>query len=426
MNGKIIYKLAVKLWPINRSLTGEGNRKTLKILKEICPSLKIKKVTSGTKAFDWKIPSEWNVKKAFITNSENRKIIDFEKNNLHLVGYSKKINSKYHFKDLKKKLHYIKKYPNLIPYVTSYYKKDWGFCISYNDFKKLDKKSSYVVNIDSTFNKKGKLNYGEIYFPGESKKEIFFSTYICHPSMANNELSGPCLAIYLAKLIAKKKNKYSYRFVFLPETIGSIYYLSKNLNNMKKHIIAGFNLTCVGDNREYSFLPSKYGNSLADKVSLKLLRKSVKKFKTYTWLERGSDERQYCSPGVNLPIASIMRSKYHTYKEYHTSGDNLKDVVTAKGLNESFNLFSEVIKEFENNLFPITKVFCEPNLGKRNLYPKLTNSNKKKKKFSKDLLNFITYSDGSNSIEEIAKKIKLKKSNTINIYKLLTKMKIVY
>ena len=426
MNGKIIYKLAKKLWPINRSLTGQGNRKTLKILKEVVPLLKIQSVKCGSKAFDWKIPPEWNVKQAFIENTKKQKVINFKDNNLHLVGYSKKIRKKLNFNELKKKLYYLKEFPSYIPYITSYYKRDWGFCVSYNQFKKLKKEKIYKVNIDTTFNMNGNLNYGEIYLPGKSNKEIFFSTYICHPSMANNELSGPCVAIYLAKWINTLKRNYSYRFVFLPETIGSIYYLSQNIDRLKKNVIAGFNLTCVGDDREYSFLPSKYKNSLSDKISLKVLKKKIKKFKVYTWLERGSDERQYCSPKVDLPIVSLMRSKYHTYKEYHTSGDDLKSVVTSKGLGGSFNLYKEVVKECENNLYPKTKIICEPNLSKRNLYPFLNHNNKKEKKFSKDLLNFLSYSDGSNSLLDISKKIKTSYNRARNIYKILIKNKIIF
>ena len=426
MNGKIIYKLAKKLWPINRSLTGSGNRQTLKILKKILPLLRIRSVKSGTRAFDWKIPPEWNVKEAFIKDIKNKKVIDFKRNNLHLVGYSKRVKQKLSFSELKQKLYYIKKFPNFIPYVTSYYKKkDWGFCVSYNQFKILKKEKFYKVNIDTSFDTKGSLNYGEIYLPGKSKKEIFFSTYICHPSMANNELSGPSVAIYLAKWISTFKNNYSYRFVFLPETIGSIYYISKYKDYLKNNILAGFNLTCIGDERKYSFLPSKYGNTLSDKISLKILKKKIKKFKIYSWLERGSDERQYCSPGVDLPIVSLMRSKYHTYKEYHTSGDNLNSFVSPKGLGESFALYKNIVKEIEKNLYPKTKITCEPNLGKRNLYPTLSQNMKKDKKFSKDLLSFISYSDGSNSLIEISKKINVSLIVAKKIYKILNKNKII-
>ena len=342
-----------------------------------------------------------------------------------MVGYSTRVKQKFSFNQLKQKLYYIKKLPNLIPYVTSYYKKDWGFCVSYNQYKILKKEKFYKVNIDTSFDTKGSLNYGEIYLPGKSKKEIFFSTYICHPSMANNELSGPSVAIYLAKWISTFKNNYSYRFVFLPETIGSIYYISKYKDHLKNNILVGFNLTCIGDERKYSFLPSKYGNTLSDKISIKILKKKIKKFKIYSWLERGSDERQYCSPGVDLPIASLMRSKYHTYKEYHTSGDNLDSFVSPKGLGESFTLYKNIVKEIEKNLYPKTKITCEPNLGKRNLYPTLSQNMKKHKKFSKDLLNFISYSDGSNSLIEISKKINVSLIAAKKIYKLLNKNKII-
>ena len=202
--GKKMHDLAKELWPISRSLTGEGNRKTLKILKKVCKNLKIFEINSDTKVFDWKIPNEWVARKAWIKDSKGKKILDFTKNNLHLMGYSIPVHKKINFKELKKKIHTLKNKPNAIPYVTSYYNKDWGFSLSFNDFKKLDKKETYEVLIDTEL-KKGSLTFGEILIPGKTKKEILISTNICHPSMANNELSGPVVSTYLAKWINKKK-----------------------------------------------------------------------------------------------------------------------------------------------------------------------------------------------------------------------------
>lgn len=419
---KEIYSLCKKLFPLNRSLTGDGNRQTLNILKKYYKNLSIKEIKSGTKVFDWKIPLEWNVKEAWIKTPDGTKIADFKKNNLHLVGYSHQVKKSINFKNLEKKLNFLKNQPKAVPYVTSYYKKHWGFCISFNEFKKLKKNGTYKVNIDSKF-KKGSLTYGEILIPGKSKKEIFLSTYICHPSMANNELSGPAVTIFLAKWIAKKKRKYSYRIIFIPETIGSISYLSKNKNKLKKNVIAGFNITCVGDNRSYSYVPSRNGDTLSDRVGLYVLKSITKNYKKYSWLDRGGDERQYCSPGVDLPIATIMRSKYATYKEYHTSLDNLNTVVSPKGLNGGFNLIKKAIEIIEKNVYFISKFYGEPQMSKRNLYPSLS-----KKNIYEDtrlMMDVISYCDGKHSIIDLSEKLSKSQIEIKKVIKKLIKKRII-
>ncbi len=422
MKNNKIYNLCKKLWPINRSLTGEGNLETLKILKQIHNKLKIKNINSGKKVFDWKIPNEWNAYEAWIKNSQGKKILDFKKNNLHLVSYSKKIHKKISLEQLKKNLHFIKDQPEAIPYVTSYYKKNWGFCMSFNEIKKL-KKGNYEVFINSSI-KKTNLIYGEILIKGKYKKEIFLSTYICHPSMANNELSGPAVTINLAKWISQKKRKYSYRIIFIPETIGSIGYINKNFKILKKNVIGGFNITCVGDDRNYSFLPSRNGQTLSDKVGLQTIKKYSKNFKKYTWLNRGGDERQYCSPGVDLPIATLMRSKYGTYKEYHTSLDNLKKVVTPKGLQGGYSMIKNAINTIENNKYYITTFLCEPHMSKRNLYPSI-GKKKHVSKFTKTMMNVITYCDGKHSINDISYMLKIKEKHVSQILKKLLKFKLI-
>ena len=427
ITGRRIYHLIEELWPINRSLTGDGNRLTLKKLKKINSKIKIFEVLSGTKAFDWKIPLEWNVKKAFLQDFQTKKkIVDFKDNNLHLMGYSISVNKIISFKDLKKKLNYIKSLPEAIPYTTSYYKRDWSFNISYNKFKKLNKKNSYLVNIDTQF-KKGSMSYGEILIKGQSKKEFLISTYICHPSMANNELSGPSLSIYLSKWLNNLKNrKFSYRFIFIPETIGSIYYISKNLKKIKKNVKAIFNITCVGDNKNTSILFSKYGNTIADKILLRVLKKNRVKYKKYNWLKRGSDERQFMSVGVDIPTVSLMSSKYREYPEYHTSDDNL-NFISRNGLLKNFNLYKKLILEIEKIEFPVARYLCEPNLSKRDLYSdhKLSKKNKLIKKYAKNLLNFLSYSDGQNSLEDISKYIKFDLDDTKKIRKILKKENLI-
>jgi aminopeptidase-like protein len=400
--GLELHKLAKKLWQLNRSITGEGVKRTLSILKELNPSLTIYNVPSGTKVFDWEIPLEWHVNDAYILTPCGKKICDFKKNNLHLVGYSVPVKKKLSFEELQKNLHSIPEQPNAIPYITSYYEERWGFCISQNERDML-KEGEYQVFIDTKlFN--GSLTYGEILIKGESDKEIYLSTYICHPSMANNELSGIVVASYIANwLCQNKNNRFSYRFVFVPETIGSITYLSKHYVHLKKKVIAGFNISCIGDERSYSYLPSRNGNTISDKVAKHVLKWIDSNYITYSWLERGSDERQYCAPGIDLPIASILRTKYAEYPEYHTSLDNLDNVVTPKGLEGGYLALRKAIELIEKNNIYKVNVLCEPQMSRRGLYPTL--SKKSSKNQTELIMNFISYCDGGHSLLDIAEKI---------------------
>ncbi len=414
--------LARKLYPIHRSITGKGVVKSLKIIKKKISKLDIRSFNSGSKVFDWIIPPEWNIQDAFIAKINGEKIINFKKNNLHIVNYSTAINKIISKKELLKHLHSIPSKKNTIPYVTSYYKKYWGFCLSESE-KKLLKDKKFIVKINSNFNNRGKLHYGELLIKGKSKKEILIHTYICHPRLANNEISGPTVTSYLANYFLKKKNNYSLRFVFLPETIGAIAYIHKNYEYLKKNTIGGYVITCVGDDRNYSFLESKNSDSLSNKIAKEIFKKNNIKFKNYSFLKRGSDERQYNSPGVDLPIASIMRTKYGDYPEYHTSDDNFK-VVTKKGLIKSFNLIKNIIEKFDKEVIPISVFKCEPFLSKRKLYP--TISTGKIAKFNRQLLDFLMYSDGTNRISDIEKKIKIEKKQAQKIYKILKKNELIY
>ena len=402
--GPDMYHWATDLFPINRSLTGSGVRQTLDYLRNIIPNLEVHSVASGTKVFDWIIPDEWHVQEAWIKAPDGRKIVDFSEHNLHLVGYSVPISAKMSLSSLKTKLISLPELPTAIPYATSYYNKDWGFCISHKQLNELEE-GDYEVLIDSKLFK-GCLNYGEVYIPGDLSDEVLISTYICHPSMANNELSGPVVATALAKILEQSnKNRYSYRFVFVPETIGAIAYIHKNLASLKDKVIAGFNLTCIGDDREYSFLPSRNGSTLSDRAARLALREaSGNNVKHYSWLERGSDERQYCSPGVDLPIASIMRSKYGEYPEYHTSLDNL-DVISPTGLAGGLTAVYNTIDIIEKNARPLVNCLCEPQLGKRGLYENLSVINPKAN--SRNLLNIISLSDGTNDLIDLCDKLEL-------------------
>jgi len=265
-----------EMFDLCRSITGKGIKKSLNLIKKKFKKLSIYKIKSGSIAFDWKIPPEWNIKKAYILDRNKKKIIDFKNNNLHLVNYSIPINKILKRDELLKKIYSLPAQPNAIPYVTSYYKRDWGFCCNYNTKKKLlkdyKKDDFFKVVIESSHNQKGYLNYGEIYLPGKSKQEILISTYLCHPSMANNELSGPIVSMSLIKYFKKKKLNKSLRFIFIPETIGSIAWIAKNYNHIKNNIIGGYNLSCIGDEKNYSFVESK------DKKSL-FVRYLVKEYK---------------------------------------------------------------------------------------------------------------------------------------------------
>lgn len=396
--GEEMYDWAKQLFPICRSITGEGVRQTLNFIKNIVPDLQIKEVKSGYQAFDWTVPDEWNIRDAYIKDDLGNVVVDFKSNNLHVMGYSVPVNGWYTLEELSAHLYTLPNRPDSIPYVTSYYKKDWGFCLTQNQLNKLTVGKYYVL-IDSEL-KPGVLNYAELILPGYDEKEIFISTYICHPSMANNEISGPVLATAIARWLGNKINRrYTYRFIFIPETIGSITYLSKHHEQLKRNVIAGFNLTCVGDNRGFSLMPSLEGNTLADKVATYALSSERIDYTKHTFLERGSDERQYCWPGVDLPVVSIMRSKYHTYPEYHSSDDNLS-LINKEGLLGAFKIHINCIKTLELNNTYLAKVICEPNLGKRGLYP--TTSTLNNKGFSRDLIDFLVYCNGKRTVLDIA------------------------
>jgi aminopeptidase-like protein len=404
MIGQQIYDLSKKLWPINRSLTGDGVRETLSVLSEINNDLKIFEVASGSKCYDWIVPKEWKITEAWLKDEKGRKIVDFFDNNLHVMGYSTQVDCNLSLEELQKHLYSLKDNPKVIPYVTSYYKENWGFCISQDERDRLEPGKYHAYINSKLFD--GVMNYGEILIPGETDDEILLSTYICHPSMANNELSGPCLTIFLAKWIAALKHRrYTYRILFLPETIGSICYLSRHATHMKSRTLAGFVITCVGDDNMWSFLPSLEGNSIGDRVVRHVLRHIAKDgvFKEYSFmLDRGSDERQYCSPGIDLPVCSLMRSKYGEYKEYHTSADDL-DFISPAGFDNSFEAYRRVIEIIEFNRYPKATCLCEPNLGKRGLYPSVSTS--ETWEYVRDIMNVLIFSNGKRTILDIAEAI---------------------
>lgn len=395
--GVKMYQLAEELFPICRSITGEGIRYTLNRLKKEVPQIVLHEIPTGTKVFDWVVPKEWEISEAYIEDMKGNRIVDFQKNNLHVVGYSIPIDAIVSGDELQAHLYSLPEHPDWIPYVTSYYKERWGFCVTENSRKKLTDNQYHVVIKSKLFD--GSLTYAELLIPGQVSDEIFFSTYACHPSMANNELSGPVVQIELAKLLMSRKNKYSYRLIWIPETIGSITYLSKNLDYMKEHIIAGYNITCVGDDRAVSYIQSRKGNTIADRAAKNVLKYIAPDYMEYSYLNRGSDERQYNAPGIDLPVC---RTKFHEYPEYHTSADDLK-LISPKGLEKSYYIYKEIIEALEVNEIYRINCLCEPQLGPRGLYP--TECFNRSSIAVKDMMDFIAYADGTMDLIEISDKI---------------------
>lgn len=422
--GENIYKNIVNLFPIMRTLIGPGVRETLKYFKKLHPDMELHSIKSGECVLDWVVPNEWEVTEAKLTSSSGKILSDFKENNLRVVHYSQALETDGCKEELKKYIFTLPSQKNAIPYVTSFYSEKTGICMTQDEYDAIDVNDKLKLTIKSKFYP-GTLDYGEISIPGKSAKEVLFSTYICHPSMANNELSGPCLASQLAEYIKGIDHHYSYRFLFIPETIGAISYLSKNIDKLKTNVIAGFQLTCVGDDGPFSYIPSRLGNTLADRVLLHLLKNKYSDLaKYYTWLDRGSDERQFCAPGVDLPHASVTRSKYGEFPEYHTSLDNL-DFVTSDALGESYNFYKQVIDIIEANKIVSHKVLGEPQLGKRGLYQNFNiKTNVENINFSRAFINICSLADGRDLLD-IAETLKFDFSTVNELVSILASHELV-
>ena len=422
--GKNMHELMIELFPICRSITGNGVRQSLQILQNHI-SLDISEIPSGTKVFDWTIPREWNINDAYIKNSKGEKIIDFKKSNLHVLNYSTPIRIKLSLQELLPHLHSLPDQPNVIPYRTSYYKENWGFCITHNQLINLQD-DEYEVVIDSTL-ENGSLTYAEFFIQGESNDEVLFSCYTCHPSMCNDNLSGVVLFTFLAKHLKNLSLKYSYRFLFIPETIGAITWLSQNESNVKK-IKHGLVAYCVGDPGNSSYKKSRQGNAEIDRIVMEVLKDTGEEHKVVDFFPTGSDERQFCSPGFNLPVGALVRTFASEFSEYHTSADNT-EFVKAQYLGDTLSKYVKVITKLEENfgkfkpndkeklgksikekndrIFLNLNPKCEPQLGKRKLYhdigSQIPSQGGKKIINQFALLWVLNYSDGFHYLSDIVK-----------------------
>lgn len=392
-----------RLWPICRSLTGDGVRQSLQILQEIIP-LELHEMPSGTTCFDWTVPDEWNIRDAFILTPSGEKICELSKNNLHILGYSEPVDREMSWEELAPHLHTLPEMPDAVPYLTSYYRRTWGFCLPHRQWESLPREGRYRVRIDSTL-APGHMTYGDLLLKGETEREIIFSSYICHPSMANNELSGPLTLAFLYRAIAAMpRRRFTYRFILIPETIGAIAYLSQHGKRMKEKVKAGYVLTCTGDRGGFTYKNSKDESADVNRVARHVLRHSETLWRELPFTIGGSDERQYCSPGFNLPVGSLMRTPYQQYREYHTSLDN-KSFLSFAALEETVQVYLRIVRLHElNRCYRNTVPYGEPQLGKRGLYPALGGQKQRADELSRRL-HLLSFADGRTDLITIADRV---------------------
>ena len=398
-----MHSLITRLYPICRSITGNGTRDTLSILRQQIPLI-VQEVPTGTKVFDWTVPKEWNIRDAWIKDSAGKRLIDFKKLNLHVVSYSVPVKQKMTFAELKPHLHTLPDHPGWVPYRTSYYKQDWGFCLSQEQLEQFSDAEEYDVCIDSSL-EDGSLTYGEYFIQGRQREEVLISCHICHPSLADDNLSGVAVAVELAKYLAREPRRYSWRFLFIPGTIGSITWLSRN-EEIAGRIRHGLVLTCLGDTNHFTYKRSRRGNAEIDRAFSKILKDSDQPYRVIDFFPYGYDERQYCSPGFDLPVGCLMRSQHGKFPEYHTSADNL-DFVRPEALADSFATCVAGLDLIEHNYRFINRnPKCEPQLGARGLYQGLA-AGPHRHQQELALLWVLNLSDGRNTLLDIAERADL-------------------
>ncbi|HXX62632.1 MAG TPA: DUF4910 domain-containing protein [Bacteroidota bacterium] len=397
--GKAMHRLATELYPICRSITGKGFRDSLSILKSQVP-LEVHEVPTGTQVFDWTVPKEWNIREAWVRNARGEKVIDFAKSNLHILQYSVPIHATLPLEELKSHLFSIPEHPEWIPYRTSYYKENWGFCLTHRVLESLTE-GSYEVFIDSTL-APGSLAYGEYVLPGKSQDEVLISCHSCHPSLCNDNLSGMTLASTLARLLEKVDRHYTYRFLFIPGAIGSITWLARHQKDAAR-IKHGLVVACVGDGGPMTYKKSRRGDAEIDRIALHVLKHSGKEYRLEEFSPYGYDERQYCSPGFNLAVGSMTRTPHGQFPEYHTSADNL-EFVRGEYLEGSLATYLAVVKVLEENRTHVSQnPFCEPQLGRRGLYRSMGGQTDQAVR-ELAMLWVLNLSDGSNALLDIAER----------------------
>lgn len=401
--------LMTKLFPVCRSITGDGNRKTLEGLQDRIP-LQVHDVPTGYQAFDWNVPKEWNIRDAYIKDDQGNRVIDFQKSNLHVLNYSQPVSATMTLEELGPHLYTNPEHPAAIPYATSYYERRWGFCLSQDHLDRL-RDGKYEVYIDSSI-EDGSLTFADAVLPGASEREILLSTYFCHPSMANDNLSGPVLLAFLHQFLAQCNLNYTYRFAYVPETIGALVYLSQHGEHLSQQLHAGYVATCVGDPGQFTYKRSRQGDTVADKVAEHCLSylEDGQKAEIVDFFPLGSDERQYCSPGFDLPVGSLMRSMYGTYPEYHTSLDNL-GYVSGDAIAGTLRAYIRMVQVHEiNHTYINLSPYGEPQLSKRDLFPTIgaTTVGGTGDLLTHDritrIMYLLSYSDGTNDVVDIANK----------------------
>jgi aminopeptidase-like protein len=398
--GARMLSLVEELFPICRSITGNGVRETLRLLSNIHP-ISVTEVASGTHVFDWTVPDEWNIRDAYIKDSSGRRVVDFKRHNLHVLSYSAPVRAQMRLAELEPHLYSLPDQPDLIPYRTSYYARRWGFCMTHKERQALDRSEIYEVVIDSEL-KKGSLSIGEIVLPGESDSEIIVSAHTCHPSLCNDNLSGLVVAVQLAAALAERRRRKTYRFIFAPGTIGSIAWLSLNQSHVSR-IGAGLVVTGVGDRGSITYKKSRRGDALIDRAARHVLATKNAPHKIIDFHPYGYDERQYCSPGFNLGVGRFSRTPHGEYPEYHTSADNLA-IVSAPSLTDSYRTILDILEVVEHDrTFDSLSPFGEPQLGKRGLYREVAGQAHSKAD-ELALLWLLSYADGAHSLLDIAEK----------------------